>query len=214
MSIKADLGHLDDEDFNLSKAIEFYLDKKPESFKERDYFYMSEIGRPLTEVYKSFKEQKPKHFNARTKRILENGNYVHARIQKLLAEMRILVAAEIECNIDLIHGRCDAIITDGKKNYVLDIKSCSQWTFQKLYDAKPEDALQVMMYLYFFNIEDGILLYECKDNQDIKCFNVKLDRPKVEKILEELKKIKECIVTNKDYVSESEFNNLKGGEVI
>ena len=214
MPLKSDLGHLDDEDFSLLKAIDYHLEKKVESFKERDYFYMSEVGKPLIEVYKGFKNQKPKSFNAKTKRILENGNYVHSRIQKLFAEMRILIAAEIECNTPLIHGRCDAIITDGQKNYIVDIKSCSQWTYNKLFDSKPEDALQVMMYMYFFNLEDGILLYECKDNQDIKCFKVKLDRVRIEKILEQLKKIKECVDKNTDYISEQELIDLKGGESI
>jgi CRISPR/Cas system-associated exonuclease Cas4 (RecB family) len=112
---------------------------------------------------------------------------------KWFAEMGILVGAEIEVNNDLVHGRCDALISDGEQNYVVEIKSCSQWTFQKLVKPSSSHYLQLQFYLYYININKGILLYECKDNQSIKTFYVESDRLLVEKYIEELKKLKEMI---------------------
>jgi CRISPR/Cas system-associated exonuclease Cas4 (RecB family) len=193
VAIKTDLGIKKGEPFNLISAIEFHYNNKPESKKDRSYFYMSEAGKCKKAIYYSFKNSNRKSFDAKTKRILENGDYVHMRYQKLFAEMGILIGAELELNNDLIHGRADALITDGEKNYIIDIKSCSQWTYNTLTEAKPDDKIQLMMYLYFFNIPDGYLLYENKDNQMIKLFAIKLDTKLIEGILSDLKKLKENI---------------------
>jgi hypothetical protein len=48
------------------------------------------------------------------------------------------------------------------------------------------------------NIQKGIILYECKDNQSIKTFYINLDKELVEKYIEELKKLKEDIIKNNE----------------
>lgn len=195
MTIKNDLGFEKEDKFELGKAIDHFLNNKQErTSKERDYFYMSEVGNSKKELYEKLKNlKKSEKFDAKTYRILENGNCVHERFMKWFAEMGILVGAEIEVNNDLVHGRCDALISDGEQNYVVEIKSCSQWTFQKLVKPSSSHYLQLQFYLYYININKGILLYECKDNQSIKTFYVESDRLLVEKYIEELKKLKEMI---------------------
>lgn len=180
-------------EFNLDKCIDVYQNSLLENFRVRDYFYASEIGKSLLEIYETFKNQQPPHFDSRVKRILENGNYVHMRFQKLFAEMKILIAAEIQCNTDLIHGRCDALITDGHKNYVVDIKSCSSSVFKMLNEAKEQDILQLLFYMHTLHIYNGILLYENKDTQQIKSFNIAFDEQKIQKRIEELQKIKDAV---------------------
>jgi hypothetical protein len=109
--------------------------------------------------------------------------------------MGILVCAEIDAvSNDLIHGRLDCIITDKKQNYIVEIKSCSQWTFQKLTAPSMAHLLQIQFYMYYTNINKGIILYECKDNQSIKTFYIDLNKELVEKYIEELKKLKENII--------------------
>lgn len=182
--------------YNLSEAIDNYLNNRPENEKERSYFYISEITKSKKEIFNSFKGKKKEKTEAKLHRIFDNGNAVHTRFYKYFAEMGILVAAEVDAvKNDLIHGRLDAIITDRKENYVVDIKSMSQWSFNKLKDEPQYDhKIQLLMYMYFTNISKGFILVENKDCQLIKCFYMELDernKKTIEKIIEELKNLKE-----------------------
>ena len=184
------------ENFDLAQEIDKYLNSRPEQEKERTYFYISEVTKSKKEIYNSFKGKKKEKTEAKLHRIFDNGNEVHSRFYKYFAEMGILVAAEVDAvKNDLIHGRLDAIITDRQKNYVVDIKSMSQWSFQKLKDDPVYDhKIQLLMYMYYTNIPQGFILVECKDNQTIKTFYIELDeknKKMIEKIIEELKVLKE-----------------------
>jgi CRISPR/Cas system-associated exonuclease Cas4 (RecB family) len=181
---------------DLKKEIDKHLEEKERKFREREHFYASELGNTKRQIFENFKNAKPQKFSAITHRIFDNGNEVHKRYMRYFIGMGILVAAEIDVGNDLVHGRCDAVITDKKQNYVVEIKSCSQWTFNKLEEPKPWHKIQLMIYMHFLNIPQGILLYENKDNQQIKTFDIKLEKELIEKILVELKKLKEMIDSN------------------
>lgn len=186
--------------YELDKEIDIFLNSKEESAqKDRDYFYISEVGKSKKEIFNNWKKKNPKT-EARLRRIFENGDYVHMRYMKMFAEMGILVAAEINAvNNELIHGRLDAIITDKTQNYIVDIKSCSQWTFTKLTAPQKDHYTQLLFYMYYMNIPRGFVLYENKDSQMIKCFYVEMSEQNkiaVEKTIEELKQLKEMIKNN------------------
>lgn len=189
---------MEETNYDLKAAVDKYYDEKPEWSKDRDYFYMSEAGKCDRSIFYGFKNKESnKPMDARVKRILENGDYVHARYLKIFAEMGILVAAEITPQqTDLIHGRADAIITDGKQNYIVDIKSISQWGYTPLLKPKEEHEIQLMMYMYFFKIPRGYLIYECKNSQATKVFYIELDTIKIENRLNDLRKLKENINSN------------------
>ena len=185
------------EKYNLFEHIDKHLNEQKDSPRNRDYIYVSEVGKSKKEIYDSIVNKKSFKANARLKRILENGNKVHERYLKLFAEMRILVAAEIDAvKEDFLHGRLDCIITDKKQNYVVEIKSCSQWTFNKLTKPVKNHNLQIQFYMYYINIPRGFILYENKDNQQIKCFDIELDKELVEEHIKELKGLKKEIDEN------------------
>lgn len=152
---------------------------------------MSELGKSKRDIYKSIKLKKPFKAEARVMRAMDNGNYVHERYMKYFIEMGILIGAEIDVDYeDLIRGRLDAIITNGEENFVVEIKSCSQWVFNKLKKPNHAHYLQLQFYLFCTNIKKGIMLYENKDNNVIKCFPVDLDKELVEGYISELKELK------------------------
>jgi len=212
MTIKKDLGFKEGDEFNLTKAVDNFLSTQEDKVKQREYFYMSEAGKCKKAIYNDFKNPKAFKSDAKTKRVFSNGDYVHMRFQKLFAEMGILIGAELEMNNDLIHGRCDAIITDGEKNYIVDIKSISQWSFQKLVNADESHVIQLLLYMYYFNIPNGILFYECKDNQVIREFYINMtpeNKIKIEKIIEDLKTLKESIDKNEEPACEFSEDKCK-----
>ena len=193
MTIKEKLGFSKEEEFKLGVAIDNYLNSKENVFRERDYFYVSELGKTDNEIYDTFINKKPFKADARVKRLLDLGNYIHEQIIKYLVEMGILVCSEVDVGDDLFHGRLDVIITDGEKNYVLEIKSCSMWTFNKLTEPSVPHNIQIQFYMYYSRIKDGIVLYKNKDNSAIKCFSVKLDMNLINTQIERFKKIRNTI---------------------
>lgn len=213
MTIKERLGFTKGDKFDLSKAIDFHLENNKNEFRERDYFYMSEAGKCPRQLYLDFKNKKAFNPNARVKRILENGDYVHKRFQSMFAEMGILIGAEIEPPSNgLINGRADAIITDGEQNYVVDIKSASQWSFNPMTSMPEEYKTQLLLYMYFLNIPNGILLVENKDNQAIKEFRIQMhddNRQYVLDVLEKLKKLKEQIYVSEEPICEGNLEKCK-----
>jgi CRISPR/Cas system-associated exonuclease Cas4 (RecB family) len=187
---------------DIISKIDEYLNKRQE--RERDEkLHISELGKSKKEIFKRFisTDEKPDKPEPQLQRIFDNGNFMHQRYYKYFAEMGILRAIEIKAvDNDLFSGTADCILSekDGKP-WLVDLKSCNSWVFKKLLDMKPEHKIQILFYMYFLNIEQGMVLYENKDDQNIKIFKIYLDsdnRNKVEKMIADLRRIKESIDKN------------------
>jgi hypothetical protein len=199
----------------LDKQIDEYLNNKENAAKDRDYFYVSEVGYSKKDIYNSMKNKVSKKFDARVKRILDNGNYMHSRYYKYFLEMGILIAAEIRAvNNNLFHGYADAIISNEGELWVVDLKSCSQWVFNKLDNADDVHKFQLLLYMYYLNISRGMVLYENKDNQTIKIFKIEMteENKKIcEKIISEFMKLKEQINNNIEPEDKNILENIEYG---
>jgi len=186
---------------DIEQELDKYLDTQESPHKERDYFYISEVGKSKKEIFESIRNKTSKKFEPRVKRILDNGNYMHMRYYKWFAEMGILRAVEISAvENDLFHGRADCLVSDKEgKLWLIDLKSMSQWPFQKLKEANYEHKMQLLMYMYYMKIDNGMILVECKDNQTIKIFKFEMNETNkkiCEKVIEEFKILKENIKYN------------------
>jgi CRISPR/Cas system-associated exonuclease Cas4 (RecB family) len=105
-----------------------------------------------------------------------------------------VVASEVKTPPkELISGRADAIISDGKDLHVVDIKSMNSMVFKKLDSPKEENINQLQLYLHFFKVSKGILLYVNKDTQELKEFFINYDRAWAETLLKDLTDLKEKI---------------------
>jgi CRISPR-associated protein Cas4 len=141
-------------------------------------------------------------------RVFEKGEYIHRNIINILTTMGILVASEIEIpHSYLISGRADALLSLDNQLYVLDIKSINNKGFKSLKKAKEEHVLQLQLYLHFFNIKKGMLLYIDKDQQEIKEFTVSYNKKKVKELLDNFKKLREKI--DKNSIPKRIDSNLK-----
>lgn len=65
--------------------------------------------------------------------------------------------------------------------------------FRNLAEPKEENINQVQLYLHFFDIKKGILLYVNKDNQDLKEFVINYDKKRSELLIEDLMHLKKKI---------------------
>jgi CRISPR/Cas system-associated exonuclease Cas4 (RecB family) len=116
-------------------------------------------------------------------------------MKPLLSVREIHVVAS-EVNIppqELVSGRADAIISTGKEMYVLDIKSMNSMIFRNLTEPKEENVAQLQLYLHYFKIPKGILLYVNKDNQELKEFIITYDKKLALNLLASLSDLREKI---------------------
>jgi len=112
---------------------------------------------------------------------------------KPLLSIRDIHVVASEVNIppqEIISGRADAILSDGKELYVLDIKSMNSMVFRNLQTPKEENVDQVQLYMHFFKVKKGILLYVNKDNQELKEFVLDYNPLRAENLIENLKQLK------------------------
>ncbi|MCX6721757.1 MAG: PD-(D/E)XK nuclease family protein [Candidatus Staskawiczbacteria bacterium] len=153
---------------------QFYIDNQ----KNRDQtkFYITDAGKCPRAVFFKFKNAPKEPMDARILRIFEHGENIHRNIYNILYRLRMGVVTEVSIpSQEIISGRADAILCVGNENYVLDIKSINSMIFRKMQGPKEENILQIQLYLHFFNIKKGILLYIDKDQQEMKEFFVDYD---------------------------------------
>lgn len=172
----------------------FYLDRQRD--REQKHFYITDAGRCGRAVFFKFKNAPRKELNPNILRLFDHGDHIHQLIMKPLLSTRDIHVVASEVNIppqELISGRADAIVSDGKDLYVLDIKSMNSMVFRNLKEPKEENIDQLQLYLHYFKIPRGILLYVNKDNQELKEFQVAYDKVRALKLLNSLALLKKRI---------------------
>ncbi len=173
---------------------QFYLENQKN--KEQTRFYITDAGKCPRAVFFKFKNAPREPMDARILRIFEHGENIHRSIFNILYRLRLGVVTEISIpSQEIISGRADAILCIGNENYVLDIKSMNSMIFKNLAQPKEENIFQIQLYLHFFNIKKGILLYIDKDQQNMKEFFVDYDEQLVKSLLDKFYALKEQVET-------------------
>ena len=175
----------------------FYLDRQKD--REQHHFYVTDAGRCGRAVFFKFKNAPREDMEARVLRMFDHGDHIHQLIMKPLLSIRDIHVVASEVNIppqELITGRADAIISNGKDLYVLDIKSMNSMVFKNLAEPKEENIDQIQLYLHYFKIPRGILLYVNKDTQELKEFQVNYDQRRALSLLDQLNELKNKIDSN------------------
>jgi len=172
----------------------FYLDRQKD--KEQRHFYITDAGRCGRAIFFKFKNVPRKEMEANILRLFDHGDHIHQLIMKPLLSTRDIHVVASEVDIppqEVISGRADAILSDGKELFVLDIKSMNSMVFRGMNEPKEENINQIQLYLHYFKIPKGILLYVNKDNQDLKEFVVSYNPAKAEALLSDLTNLKKQI---------------------
>ena len=175
----------------------FYLEQQ--KHKEQTHFYITDAGKCARAVFFKFKNAPRAPMEPRLLRVFERGEQLHQNIFNILYRLRIGVTTEVKIpEQEIVSGRADAILCIDGKNYVLDIKSMNSMVFRNLHEPKIENVYQIQLYLHYFKIPHGILMYIDKDKQDIKEFIVQYDEQLVQSLLSQFESLKDKI--NNDIV--------------
>jgi len=175
----------------------YYLDRQKD--REQRHFYVTDAGRCARSVFFKFKNAPRKEMEANILRLFDHGDHIHKLIMRPLLSVREIhvVASEIDIPPqEIISGRADAIVSDGKELFVLDIKSINSMIFRNLSEPKEENMIQIQLYLHYFEIPKGILLYVNKDTQELKEFLVTYNKIQAETLLADLNGLKKQIDAN------------------
>jgi CRISPR/Cas system-associated exonuclease Cas4 (RecB family) len=88
-----------------------------------------------------------------------------------------------------LKGHVDGIFKMSGKLFVIDYKSMNSRMFSKLAAPLDKHVLQISIYLYLLDIDSGFLLYENKDTQRNKIYEINRNKNFEEKILSRAEKL-------------------------
>jgi hypothetical protein len=179
----------------IIKKIDEYLQARPRDERAIRCFHPSSLHKSPKELYWHYLQGDANKFDSRTLRIFDNGHCVHGRLQRYLKEAGILLEDEVPvANEEYeIRGHTDGIIEFNGTTGILEIKSMNARNFYSAYEPKPEHLVQVNVYMFCTGIPRACLLYECKDDQQLKEFFVKQDPAVLDPVLEKIRSVQECI---------------------
>jgi CRISPR-associated protein Cas4 len=170
---------------------EFYGRKRKD--KEKVAFWITDAGKCPRAVWFSRKGYPKKAYEARVMRIFEHGTHTHFRIMGVLYSIGLVTASEITIpENEMIHGRADAIVSLKGESYVVEIKSVNSAKFRKE-EADLDHIKQLQLYLYFFKVKKGILLYENKDTQELQEYVIEYNDKLVKDVIASFNKLKDQI---------------------
>lgn len=175
----------------------FYLDNNRESYPQKR-FYVTDAGKCPRSVFFKFKQAPCRDLEPRILRLFDHGNYIHELIIKALSGQKVLRGDEVNIPANnLVSGRADALIQVAGEDYVVDIKSINSMGFRVLAEPSLEYVYQIQLYLHFFQINQGVLLYVNKDTQDLKEFLIDYDEELCHRLLDGLELLGQKIAANR-----------------
>ena len=132
------------------------------------------------------------------------GIVLHEKIQAIVKSLGILVEAEKLKVTSLgklkFRYKTDGIVIINGMRYIMEIKTTHAQGFRIIRDApKPEDVIQMSLYMVFERIQNGILLYVGRDSGFLKEYVVKVGDPRYRIALDTIsKKIQDLKVLESD----------------
>jgi hypothetical protein len=184
----------------IIRAIDEYLAKRPKDDRGTRYFHPSTLHKPAEYLFKAYLEgDNGRDFEPRLLRVFDNGHSMHQRLQRYLRETGVLKETEVPItNAEYeIRGHADGIVEIGGVKGILEIKSINSQGFYGLFEPKSEHLIQVNVYMFCSGIPRGVLLYENKNDQELKEFFVKQDQAILDPILAKIRTIQEWIKLGK-----------------
>lgn len=172
-----------------------YLNRERD--REQHHFYITDAGKCSRAIFFKFKNIPREKMTPQILRMFDHGDYIQMQILSNLFSLGIVRASEIKIPPqELISGRADAIITLNNDLYVVDFKSMNSMIFRNLTEPKEDNVNQIQLYLHFFKIPKGILLYVDKDRLELKEFLVEYNPAIAQKLLKDLADLKSKIDSN------------------
>ena len=161
----------------IEKSIDNHLSGGKFGGAYSGFFSPSYVGKPDRELFLDYSGLRSEPIAPELRRILENGSSMHDRYAKYFRDMGILqsVEANVTWNSPPIRGRLDiVIITLDNSLCLVEMKSKNNNLFSKMQIPDWGHIVQWGIYAKLSQIYDGCILYENKDNQRLRIFQMLL----------------------------------------
>ena len=172
------------------------LEAKREGHISSGKFSVSGIGGCKRKIYMKMKGLYKEEYSAQTLRIFDIGTLFHQQAVKEMYEKcnqfgMDVVAAEINIpKHKYFAGRADIIMSvqETGEKIIIDVKSAANYTLQLAKKGEVSEAYinQVQLYLHFFGIKRGFLLFFGKAKGDIEEFEILYDKELCEKLVRDV----------------------------
>jgi hypothetical protein len=178
----------------LLKSIDNVLGRK-NSPPTKGKFYPSLFGNPCDKylylAYNGLLDWDT--IQPRVQRIFDHGGTFEGRMKKYLEKANLYIDDEVTVKYEdpPISGRIDFIITHEKhEEALLELKTIKNEDFKELKETpKHEHLIQLQIYLNITDRNYGVVLYENKNDQNLKAFKVDRDKKVWEDVLNRCEKI-------------------------
>lgn len=180
----------------IIEAIDQYLKSRPRKWRKDRCFHPSALHLPAKALYDHYMGRDgERELDPRTLRIFDNGSTVHERIQGYLKDAGLLVQAEVPVKNEQyeIFGHADGIVRLNGVEGVLELKSINAFGFHNLYEPKADHVVQVNTYMFCLAMPRAVLVYECKDDQELKEFFLKRDDTILQPILAKIRLVQSWV---------------------
>jgi hypothetical protein len=187
----------------LLKSIDNVLSRK-NSPPSKGKFYPSLFGNPcdkyLYMAYNGLLDWDT--IKPRIQRIFDHGGTFEGRMKKYLEKAELYIDDEVSIKSEdpPISGRIDFIIKHDKyKEALLELKTIKDEDYKELKEApKHEHFIQLQIYLNLTDRDYGVVMYENKNDQNLKAFKVDRDKKVWKDILDRCKKIMTMTIEPED----------------
>lgn len=153
--------------------------------RRRGVFHPSELGNVSCDralAYELLRAPKAREeISPRLRRIFNNGTYLEYRLDnyfKRYGQMDLFFTYKQDVPVEIpefyVSGEADALFC---QMVVGEFKSINKNGFTGLSKPKPAHRMQINTYMWGLGFKNGVVLYECKDNQSLKAFDVRLNAP-------------------------------------
>jgi CRISPR/Cas system-associated exonuclease Cas4 (RecB family) len=188
-------SNVDELEVSLMKAIDAQLElSNGKHWKQSESFAPSSTNQcPRYMVYRMRGFEQQVEFSGRTRRIFDLGNRAEDFLKDMFDNLGILIDEQVPVEIDSppVRGFADFIIEwDGPK--VVECKSINDagFSWRRNY-RKPKDEhyRQIQFYLEALDMEEGFVIYICKNDSNMLPLLVKRDREFIDKLFKKYDKI-------------------------
>jgi CRISPR/Cas system-associated exonuclease Cas4 (RecB family) len=183
----------------LEEAIDDYFTHLPESYRTGTTFHPSSAGKCPRLIQLNMLGVFKKTTPPKSRRIFDTGNSMHNRYGEYFKGMGLFLDKEVDLMYEkdgvVIKGNCDYIIKDfNDTKHILELKSINSRGFTELLrSGKPIEnhLLQLNIYMKCLNIYTGEILYENKDTQEIKIYEIRYNEDRFEECFAVFRRINE-----------------------
>jgi len=184
----------------FEQIIDSYLESKKGELRISSDFHPSSAGNCPRLIQLQMNGSVYEEVEPRIKRIFENGNFMQARYRKYLEGAGKFIEEEAPIRIEIegivIKGRADMIVLDNyDEKQLMEFKSINTRGFNELIaNQVPKEGhlMQWTLYSHGLNMPNGVVLYENKDDQRMKPFQVKYNEELFNLIVAKFKMIDDC----------------------